>query len=139
MWSRSYWWTSNRLNFFTVFVNYRTQKPFIPINHLEAHILSSFFNNEILFPHISLLLTGGHTQIYFLESLEKISLVGETIDDAVGETFDKVAKILGLSYPGGSEIEKNALNGDENTFTLPQPLIKEDNLNFFFFRSKNVN
>lgn len=108
------------------------KKPFIPINHLEAHILSSFYNNEIIFPHLCLLITGGHTQIYFLEDLNNIKLIGETIDDAVGEAFDKVAKILGLPYPGGHEIEKKALNGNENSFNLPQPLIKENNLNFSF-------
>lgn len=107
-------------------------KPFIPINHLEAHVLSSFYNNEIKFPHLSLLITGGHTQIYLLENYNKIILIGETIDDAIGEAFDKVAKILGLSYPGGPEIEKKALGGNENTFKLPQPLINEDNFNFSF-------
>ena len=107
-------------------------KPFIPINHLEAHVLSSFYNNEIKFPHLSLLLTGGHTQIYFLENYNKINLIGETIDDAIGEAFDKVSKILGLSYPGGPEIEKKALKGNENAFKLPQPLINEDNFNFSF-------
>ena len=108
------------------------QKPFVPINHLEAHVLSTFFNNEISFPHLCLLITGGHTQIYLLEDLKTINLIGETIDDAVGEAFDKVAKILGLSYPGGYEIEKQAMSGDENSFELPQPLTKENNLNFSF-------
>ena len=108
------------------------KKPFIPINHLEAHVLSTFYNNKISFPHLTLLITGGHTQIYFLEDLKTINLIGETIDDAVGEAFDKVAKILGLSYPGGHEIEKQAVNGDENSFDLPRPLIKEKNLNFSF-------
>ena len=109
-----------------------SNKPFIPINHLEAHVLSSFYNNEINFPHLNLLITGGHTQIYFLEKHNKITLIGETIDDAIGEAFDKVAKILGLSYPGGPEIEKKALVGNENSFKLPQPLINEDNFNFSF-------
>ncbi len=108
------------------------QKPFVPINHLEAHVLSTFYNNEIKFPHLCLLITGGHTQIYFLESIETIKLIGETIDDAIGEAFDKVAKILGLPYPGGCEIEKKALSGDENSFRLPQPLLKDNNLNFSF-------
>jgi len=107
-------------------------KPFVPINHLEAHVLSSFYNNEIKFPHLSLLITGGHTQIYFIENYNKITLIGETIDDAIGEAFDKVAKILGLSYPGGPEIEKKALEGNDNAFKLPQPLINEDNFNFSF-------
>ena len=107
-------------------------KPFIPINHLEAHVLSSFYNNEIKFPHLCLLITGGHTQIYLLESIDTIKLIGETLDDAVGEAFDKVAKILGLPYPGGHELEKRALNGNENFFEFPQPLITEENLNFSF-------
>tara|TARA_B100001093_G_C26677841_1_gene949103 strand:- start:190 stop:1140 length:951 start_codon:yes stop_codon:yes gene_type:complete len=117
---------------FTKSLSIGNNKPFIPINHLEAHILSSSYNNEIKFPHLSLLITGGHTQIYFLENYNNIKLIGETIDDAVGEAFDKVAKILGLSYPGGPEIEKKALAGDENFFKLPQPLINEDNFNFSF-------
>ena len=117
---------------FTKSLSIGNNKPFIPINHLEAHILSSFYNNEIKFPHINLLITGGHTQIYFLKNYNDIILIGETIDDAVGEAFDKVAKILGLSYPGGPEIEKEALEGNENSFKLPQPLINEDNFNFSF-------
>jgi N6-L-threonylcarbamoyladenine synthase len=117
---------------FTKSLSIGNNKPFIPINHLEAHILSSFYNNEIKFPHLSLLITGGHTQIYFLENYNNIKLIGETIDDAIGEAFDKVAKILGLSYPGGPEIEKKALDGNEKSFKLPQPLINEDNSNFSF-------
>ena len=117
---------------FTKSLSIGNSKPFIPINHLEGHILSSFYNNEIKFPHLSLLITGGHTQIYFLENYNDIQLIGETIDDAIGEAFDKVAKILGLSYPGGPEIEKKALTGKENSFKLPQPLINEDNYNFSF-------
>ena len=117
---------------FTKSLSIGNSKPFIPINHLEAHVLSSFYNNKISFPHLCLLITGGHTQIYFLENLNNIKLIGETIDDAIGEAFDKVAKILGLPYPGGQEIEKHALEGNENSFKLPQPLIKEDNFNFSF-------
>ena len=117
---------------FTTSLSIGNSKPFIPINHLEAHILSSFYNNEIKFPHLSLLISGGNTQIYLLKNYKDIILIGETIDDAIGEAFDKVAKILGLSYPGGPEIEKNALEGNENSFKLPQPLINEDNFNFSF-------
>ena len=117
---------------FTKSLSIGNNKPFIPINHLEAHILSSFYNNEIKFPHLSLLITGGHTQIYFLKNYNDIELIGETIDDAVGEAFDKVAKILGLSYPGGPEIEKKALEGNENSFKLPEPLTNKDNYDFSF-------
>jgi len=108
------------------------KKPFVPINHLEGHIFSTSFNNNIKYPYLSLLLTGGHTQIYLIKSLNEIELLGESIDDAVGEAFDKVAKLLGLPYPGGKELEIKAKNGDEDLFKLPQPLINEDNLNFSF-------
>ena len=79
-----------------------------------------------------MLLTGGHTEIYHVASKSNINLIGETLDDAVGETFDKVGKLLGLSYPGGPEIEQRALSGNETIFDLPAPLINEDNLNFSF-------
>ncbi len=107
-------------------------KPFIPINHLEGHVLSTSFNNKILYPHLVLLLTGGHTQIYLMKDEKQIILLGETLDDAIGEAFDKVAKLLGLSYPGGALIEEKAKTGDENFFKLPKPLINDDSFNFSF-------
>jgi len=108
------------------------QKPFYPANHLEGHLLSTSFNNEIKFPHIVLLLTGGHTQVYLMEQNNKLELLGQSVDDAIGEAFDKTAKLIGLPYPGGAEIEKEAKNGDENAFILPKPIVKENNLNFSF-------
>ena len=107
-------------------------KPFVPINHIESHVFSTTYNNEVEYPQVCLLLTGGHTEIYNVASKRNISLMGETLDDAIGETFDKVGKLLGLSYPGGPEIEQRALKGDETIFDLPAPLINEDNLNFSF-------
>ena len=85
------------------------KKPFYPINHLEGHILSPLFNNTVKFPNITLLLTGGHTQIYLVKNIHKYELLGESVDDAIGESFDKVAKLIKLSYPGGPQIEKLAL------------------------------
>ena len=115
-------------------------KPFIPTNHLEGHILSTSFNNNIKFPNLILLLTGGHTQVYLMKSENEIGLLGESVDDAIGEAFDKTAKLIGLSYPGGSEIEKKAIKGDENKFVLPKPLVKEKNFNFSFSGIKtNIN
>ena len=115
-------------------------KPFIPTNHLEGHILSTSFNNNIKFPNLILLLTGGHTQVYLMQSENEIELLGESIDDAIGEAFDKTAKLIGLSYPGGSEIEQQALKGDEDKFVLPKPLVKEKNFNFSFSGIKtNIN
>ena len=109
-----------------------SNKPFVPINHIESHILSPTFNNEVKYPHICLLLTGGHTEIYLVESKNKIMLLGETLDDAIGETFDKVGKLLNLKYPGGPEIEKRALAGNEKSYDLPTPLLNKNNLNFSF-------
>ena len=107
-------------------------KPFIPMNHLEGHVISTSFNNYIVYPSLILLLTGGHTQIYLMQSSNEIRLLGESVDDAIGEAFDKTAKILGLSYPGGLQIEKRASDGDENFFILPKPMAKEKNFNFSF-------
>ncbi len=108
------------------------QKPFIPVNHLEGHILSTSFNNDIKFPSLILLLTGGHTQVYLMKDENNVELLGQTVDDAIGEAFDKTAKLIGLSYPGGAEIEREALRGNENRFILPKPLVKEKNFNFSF-------
>ena len=93
---------------FTKSLSLNYEKPFIPINHIEGHILSTSFNNDINYPQIVLLLTGGHTQIYFMKNNNEIKLIGESVDDAMGEAFDKTAKLLSLGYPGGSEIEKMA-------------------------------
>ena len=117
---------------FTKSLSLNYEKPFIPINHIEGHILSTSFNNDINYPQIVLLLTGGHTQIYFMKNNNEIKLIGESVDDAMGEAFDKTAKLLGLGYPGGSEIEKMAKDGDELYFNLPKPMINENNLNFSF-------
>ncbi len=115
-------------------------KPFISTNHLEGHILSTSFNNNIKFPNLILLLTGGHTQVYLMKSENEIELLGQSVDDAIGEAFDKTAKLIGLSYPGGSEIEQQALKGNEDKFVLPKPLVKEKNFNFSFSGIKtNIN
>jgi N6-L-threonylcarbamoyladenine synthase len=101
--------------------------PLIAINHMQAHILAHFIDEgEKMpsFPFLCLTVSGGHTQIVKVESPTKMEIIGTTLDDAAGEAFDKSAKILGLPYPGGNEIEKQALHGNENTFDLPQPLIK---------------
>ena len=87
-----------------------TKKPFIPINHIEGHILSTTFSNKVEYPFVSFVLTGGHTQIYLINGVNDYVLLGETLDDAIGEAFDKVAKLLKLPYPGGPEIEKIVSN-----------------------------
>jgi len=117
---------------FTKSLSIAFNKPFIPMNHLEGHILSTGFNNKIIYPHLVLLLTGGHTQIYVMKNSNEVELLGQSVDDAIGEAFDKTAKLLGLNYPGGSEIERMAENGDESSFILPMPLVNEKNFKFSF-------
>ena len=117
---------------FTKSLSLSYEKPFMPINHLEGHVLSTSFNNDILYPHLVLLLTGGHTQIYLMLDNKRIRLLGESVDDAVGEAFDKTAKLIGLNYAGGPQIENMAKEGNENAFILPKPMIHEKNFNFSF-------
>lgn len=112
-------------------------RPFYPINHLEGHLLSTTYNNDVKYPHLVLLLSGGHTQIYLEHHMGKYELLGETLDDAIGEAFDKVGKLVGLGFPGGPKIEQKALIGNENKFDLPHPLLKEKTLNFSFSGIKN--
>ncbi len=108
------------------------KKPFIAINHLEAHLLTPRLIQEIEFPYLTLLLSGGHCQILLAKNIGNYEKIGQTIDDALGESFDKVAQMLGLAYPGGPEVEKLAKNGDENRFKFPKPLISGD------FKGENI-
>ena len=95
-------------------------------------LLSPLINTKLSFPYLAVLLTGGHTQIYLVNKIGDYKLLGETVDDAVGESFDKVAKLLGLGYPGGPLIEKIAKKGNINAFNLPHPMEFTKSLNFSF-------
>ena len=109
------------------------QLPIIGVNHLEAHIFANFLADPALtFPFICLLVSGGHTQIWYVDGLGDYDLMGETRDDAAGEAFDKGARILGLGYPGGPEIEKLASQGDMHTIEFPRALMQNQNLEFSF-------
>ena len=109
------------------------KKPFLAINHLQAHILVSRMDFNFSFPFLVLLISGGHTQLLIVKKFNEFELLGESIDDALGEAFDKTAKLLGLKYPGGPEIENYALkNSKKNTFRLPKPLFQKNNLDFSF-------
>lgn len=109
-------------------------KPFIAVNHLEAHALTARLTDNVEFPYLLLLVSGGHCQIIYAKENGLYQKLGQTIDDSLGEAFDKIARMLGLSYPGGPIIEKLAQNGDENRFVLPKPLIfdKDNKTNFSF-------
>ena len=108
------------------------QKKLVPINHLQAHLLSPRLISDLSFPYLCLLVSGGNTAIVLVKSPKKFITLGSTIDDSAGECFDKVAKALGLSYPGGPVIEKFALKGDMNKYKLPMPLTKIKNCDFSF-------
>ena len=107
--------------------------PIIPINHLEAHLNSVFIEHaELEAPFINLLVSGGHTQLWLVNNMFEYELLGETLDDACGEAFDKGAKKMNLNYPGGPEIEKLAKNGDMNLINFPRPMINDNTFNFSF-------
>ena len=95
-------------------------KPYLAINHLEGHLLSPFFWQSEIRPNVSLVVSGGHTMSIFVRGIGQYQIIGRTVDDAAGEAFDKVAKMLGLGYPGGPEIEKRARGGDPTRFELPR-------------------
>ena len=106
-----------------------SEKPFLSINHLEGHALSPGIENKISFPYLLLLVSGGHSQYLIVKDVNNYKQIGTTIDDAVGEAFDKTAKILGLGYPGGPQIEKFAKLGNKNSYNLPEPIINRAGCN----------
>ena len=109
-------------------------KPYLAINHLEGHLLSPFFSGADgeagIRPNVSLIVSGGHTMLVRVHALCDYQVIGRTVDDAAGEAFDKVAKMLGLAYPGGPEIEKIARDGDPNRFDLPRSMLGSENFSF---------
>lgn len=107
-------------------------KPFVAVNHLEGHALCARIAHDIQFPYLLLLVSGGHCQILVVKNVGEYERLGTTIDDAAGEAFDKVAKMLGLGYPGGPMIEKMAAIGDDSRFTLPRPLLGSNDCNLSF-------
>ena len=105
-------------------------KPYLAINHLEGHLLSPFFGNGEIRPNVSLVVSGGHTMSILARGLADYQLIGRTVDDAAGEAFDKVAKMLGLGYPGGPEIERRARGGNPKRFDLPRSMLDSENFSF---------
>ena len=112
--------------------------PLIAVHHLKAHIYSLFIEKESIKPLLVLLISGGHTQIIRVESFEKMEILATSIDDSVGESFDKCAKMMDLGYPGGPIIEKLALKGDENRFDFPVPLRNSPLIAFSLSGLKNA-
>jgi len=108
-------------------------KPALGVHHLEGHLLSPFLSADPpRFPFVALLVSGGHTQLMRVEGVGDYELLGETIDDAAGEAFDKSAKLLGLGYPGGPALSRLAAHGDASAFSLPRPMLGSGDLDFSF-------
>lgn len=107
-------------------------KPLVAVNHLEGHALSPKIMHKISFPYLLLLISGGHTQFLEVRGVGKYKRLGTTIDDAVGEAFDKTAKLLGIKFPGGPQIESFAKKGDKNYFKLPKPILNKGGCNLSF-------
>jgi N6-L-threonylcarbamoyladenine synthase len=108
-------------------------KPYLAINHLEGHLLSPFFTGDFeIEPNVSLVVSGGHTLLVEVRVLNEYRILGRTVDDAAGEAFDKVGKMLGLGYPGGPEIERRALAGDATRFDFPRSMLDSGDHNFSF-------
>lgn len=107
-------------------------KPFIAVNHLEGHALTARLTEEVEFPYLLLLVSGGHCQLLAVEDVGRYRRYGSTIDDAVGEAFDKTAKLLDLGYPGGPAVEQHAKHGDPARFPLPRPMLGRPGSDFSF-------
>jgi N6-L-threonylcarbamoyladenine synthase len=106
--------------------------PLLPVNHMEAHIYANFIDSEVSLPALILVVSGGHTMLVFMKKHGQYKILGNTLDDAAGEAFDKTAKIMGLGYPGGPLISKLAQEGNPQAYKFPRPMIKSGNLNFSF-------
>ena len=107
-------------------------KPFIAVNHLEGHALSPKLNSKLDYPYLLLLISGGHSQYLSVKNLSNYKRLGTTIDDAIGEAFDKTAKLLGIEFPGGPQIEIFAKKGDPNKYELPKPIFNKGGCNLSF-------
>ncbi len=106
--------------------------PFLAVNHLEGHALTARLTDQVAFPYLLLLVSGGHCQILAVEAVGRYRRLGTTLDDAIGEAFDKVAKMLGLGYPGGPEVERRAAHGRSARFDLPRPMAGRPGSDFSF-------
>lgn len=107
-------------------------RPYLAVNHLEGHLLSPFFGSDEIERNVSLIVSGGHTLLVEVRGVNDYRVLGRTVDDAAGEAFDKVAKLLGLGYPGGPEIEKRAIGGNAARFDFPRSMLDSGDHNFSF-------
>ena len=113
-------------------VAYAQNIPLVGVNHLEGHVLAPHLENNIPLPNITLVVSGGHTNIYYMKKVGSYRLLGKTRDDAAGEAYDKVAKLLGLGYPGGLVIDRLAQNGNKAAVAFPRPMLHDNSFDFSF-------
>jgi len=106
--------------------------PVVGVHHIEGHVLAVLLEREVAFPYLALAVSGGHTHLYRVDGIGRYRILGRTLDDAAGEAFDKVGKLLGLGYPGGVQIDRLAATGDPAAVAFPRPLLHQDNFNFSF-------
>ncbi|KAF0220728.1 MAG: O-sialoglycoprotein [Geobacteraceae bacterium] len=111
---------------------YARNLPLVGVNHIEGHLLAVFLEHPVEFPFIALAVSGGHTHLYRVDGIGRYTTLGQTLDDAAGEAFDKVAKLLGLPYPGGAVIDRLAATGDPAGMKFPRPLLHDGSFNFSF-------
>ncbi len=119
-------------------LSYSLKIPLIPVNHLEGHLWAISLEKRVPRPFIGLVVSGGHTSLYLVEEMGKYKMLGSTLDDAAGEAFDKVAKILGLGFPGGPAIEVCALKGKPDAVAFPRPLLNRKGFDFSFSGMKTA-
>jgi len=117
---------------------YASAIPVIGVHHIEGHILAIQLEQQVEYPFLALAVSGGHTHLFRVDGVGQYRLLGRTVDDAAGEAFDKVAKMLGLGYPGGPLIDKLAQYGDDGGIVFPRPMLKKDNFNFSFSGMKTA-
>jgi N6-L-threonylcarbamoyladenine synthase len=113
-------------------ISYRWRIPYVGVNHLEAHLLAIFLDREVAFPYLSLLASGGHTLLYLVRDFGDYRFLGGTRDDAAGEAYDKVAKMMGLGYPGGRAIDQLAKSGNPRAIAFPRARLKKSSYEFSF-------
>ncbi|MEI6126860.1 MAG: tRNA (adenosine(37)-N6)-threonylcarbamoyltransferase complex transferase subunit TsaD [Pseudomonadota bacterium] len=113
-------------------IAYSQKLPLVGINHLEGHLLAPFLEHEIPFPNITLVVSGGHTNLYHVGSFDVYKSLGKTRDDAAGEAYDKVAKLLGLGYPGGITLDRLAQTGNPSAIAFPRPMLHDKSFDFSF-------
>lgn len=106
--------------------------PLVGVHHMEGHILAPLLEQEVAFPYLALAVSGGHSHLYRVDGIGRYQILGRTLDDAAGEAFDKVAKLLGLGYPGGAVVDRLAAEGDPAAVDFPRPLLHKDNFDFSF-------